>query len=106
MKTLRVRSLALAALAALGLALAGCSKSDAPPPAEKKGPARVVLALDWVPEPEFGGFYAAREAGAFLKQGLEVEIRGGGAGVPVLQMVATDKVQFGIAGAGDILTAR
>lgn len=75
--------------------------SDAKPALTK-----VKLALNWVPEPEFGGFYAAREGGAFARQGLEVEILGGGAGVPVMQMVATGQVDFGIAGADEILTAR
>ena len=75
--------------------------SDAKPALTK-----VKLALNWVPEPEFGGFYAAREGGAFARQGLEVEILGGGAGVPVMQMVASGQVEFGIAGAVEILTAR
>jgi NitT/TauT family transport system substrate-binding protein len=90
----------LSSLAAL--ALAGCSK---PPPAAG-GAQRVLLALDWVPEPEFGGFYAAREGGAFQAEGLEVEIQGGGAGVPVLQMVASGRADFGVAGADEILLAR
>ncbi|KFA88761.1 ABC transporter substrate-binding protein [Archangium violaceum] len=68
--------------------------------------ARVKLALNWVPEPEFGGFYAARDQGAFKQHGLEVEILGGGAGVPVLQMVATGQVEFGIVGGDELLTAR
>ena len=65
MLSLRVLSTIL-----FGLSLcfaAGCGKksspaagSDANAPKETK----VVLALDWVPEPEFGGFYAARESGA------------------------------------------
>jgi NitT/TauT family transport system substrate-binding protein len=59
-----------------------------------------------VPEPEFGGFYAARESGAWKEQNLEVEIQGGGAGVPVVQMVAAGKAEFGIAGADEVLTAR
>ncbi len=68
--------------------------------------ARVKLALNWVPEPEFGGFYAAREQGAFKRHGLEVDILGGGAGVPVLQMVASGQVEFGIVSADELLTAR
>ncbi len=67
---------------------------------------KVKLALNWVPEPEFGGFYAAREGGAFSRQGLDVEILGGGAGVPVMQMVATGQMDFGIVGADELLTAR
>jgi len=89
------------------LALAGCdSKPSAPAPGGAKAKAAVKLQLDWVAEPEFGGFYAARESGAFEKEGLVVEIAGGGAGVPVVQMVATGKTDFGIAGADEILTAR
>jgi len=81
----------------------GCKKS---PPTNADGSRKVKLALNWVPEPEFGGFYAARESGAFSKEKLDVEIQGGGAGVPVVQMVATGKAEFGIAGADEVLTAR
>jgi len=84
-----------------GLALAACNKSST-----ASGPRKVKLALNWVPEPEFGGFYAARANGAFAKENLDVEIQGGGAGVPVVQMVATGQVDFGIAGADEILNAR
>ncbi len=90
----------LASLAALTVG-ASCK----PKPAAGAGE-RVVLALDWVPEPEFGGFYAAREAGAFRAEGLDVEIQGGGAGVPVVQMVASGKTEFGVAGGDEILMAR
>src|SRR5436190_13524344 len=76
------------ALVLLGATL-GCRKSGGGAPGEATAPSKVTLALNWVPEPEFGGFYAAREAGDYKKQGLEVEILGGGAGSPVLQMVAT-----------------
>src|SRR5258706_8030178 len=67
---------------------------------------KVKLALNWVPEPEFGGFYAARENGAFARQALDVEILGGGAGVPVLQMVATGRADFGTVGGDELVTAR
>jgi NitT/TauT family transport system substrate-binding protein len=90
-------------LAGTALVIAGCEKDGA---TTAPGPARVKLALNWVPEAEFGGFYAARESGAFREQKLEVEIQGGGAGVPVIQMVATGKAEFGIAGADEILMAR
>jgi NitT/TauT family transport system substrate-binding protein len=96
---LRARfSLALFALFAV---LFGCSK-----PADPGGAARIKLALNWVPEPEFGGFYAARDGGAYRKAGLDVEIQGGGAGVPVVQMVAAGQADFGVAGADEVLTAR
>src|SRR5689334_1137946 len=90
----------LASLAAL--ALGACSRSGG----GGGGPTRVLLALDWVPEPEFGGFYAARQGSAYKAAGLDVEIQGGGAGVPVVQMVASGKAEFGIAGADEVFTAR
>jgi NitT/TauT family transport system substrate-binding protein len=89
------------ALIALVVVLFGCSK-----PADPGGAAHIKLALNWVPEPEFGGFYAARDGGAYKKAGIDVEIQGGGAGVPVVQMVAAGQVDFGVAGADEVLTAR
>ena len=96
-----------AALLALVLFASGCSKPHAAPTSSDGAAlAAMTLALDWVPEPEFGGFYAARESGAFARRGLDVTIQGGGAGVPVVQMVASGKVQLGLAGADEVLTAR
>ncbi len=80
---------------------AEASKPQSPP-----APTKVTLALNWVPEPEFGGFYAARDMGAYTRRGLEVDIQGGGAGAPVVQRVASGQVEFGISGADEILTAR
>src|SRR4051812_47571102 len=83
------------------LVFAACKKTGA-----DAGALPIKLALDWVPEPEFGGFYAARAGGAFAKENLDLTIQGGGAGVPVVQMVATGQSEFGIAGADEILKAR
>ncbi|MDY7228190.1 ABC transporter substrate-binding protein [Hyalangium rubrum] len=98
------------------LSVLGCSKDKAPPPAAGEGtaaaaspapaPVRMKLALDWVAEPEFGGFYAARESGAFTRHGLEVEVISGGSGAPVNQMVAMGQVEFAVTGADQLLVAR
>ncbi|WP_255637194.1 ABC transporter substrate-binding protein [Hyalangium versicolor] len=95
---------------------AGCSKEKTEPAAAgqagssaaavKPAPAKVKLALDWVADPEFGGFYAARESGAYARHGLEVELLGGGSGTPVVQMVAAGQVEFGVTGADAVLNAR
>ena len=70
--------------------------------------ARVNLqfALNWKAEPEFGGFYAAKLSGYFEKRGLNVDITEGGAGTPVVQMVANRKVSFGIAAADEVVLAQ
>lgn len=66
----------------------------------------LTLQLNWVPEPEFGGYYAAREMGAFRDAGLDLEIRPGGPGVPVLQLVASGQASFGITSGDSLLVAR
>ena len=52
---------------------------------------KVSIALNWVPEPEFGGIYAAQQNGAYQKRGLEVTIKPGGAGAPTWQQVASGR---------------
>lgn len=96
------RALGLALLA-IPAALAGCNRAQ---PGASSGLTPVKLALDWVPEPEFGGFYAGREAGAFKRAGLDLEILGGGSGVPVMQLVAAGKADFGVVGADELISAR
>lgn len=80
----------LKAVPALGL-FSGCGKSS-----------RIKLALNWKPEPEFGGFYAA----PYSKHGLDVQILPGGAGTPTVQMVGAGSVDFGIVSADEIVLAR
>lgn len=72
--------------------LAACSKS----------PQKIRLALDWKPEPEFGGFYAA----PFSNSGLDVEILPGGAGTPTVQMVGAGSAEFGLVEADELIVAR
>jgi NitT/TauT family transport system substrate-binding protein len=74
--------------------------------AESAKMAPIKLALNWKAEPEFGGFYAAKLSGGFEKRGLNVEIAEGGAGTPVVQMVANSKVPFGIAAADEVVISR
>ncbi len=64
------------------------------------------LALNWKPEPEFGGFYEAQAKKYYQNQGLSLEILPGGAGQPVAQMVASKKVMFGISSAEEVVLAR
>ena len=67
---------------------------------------RVTLQLNWYPEAEHGGYYAALVAGYYRDAGLDVQILPGGPNVPVIQEVATDRVMFGIANADNVLFAR
>src|ERR1700704_3453275 len=78
-------------LPAAGL-LAACGKSSS----------KIRLALNWKPDPEFGGFYAAD----YKKHGLDVEILPGGAGTPTVQMVGAGSAEFGMVSGDEILLAR
>lgn len=89
---------------ALALALAACSTEE--PVVEAAAPAPVTVALNWYPEPEFGGIYEADLAGLYTAEGLDVTIQGGGAGAPVVPQVATGRVQFGVSSADEVILAR
>lgn len=86
------------------LALVACAAEREAPPAEDLP--KVQLALNWFPEAEHGGLYAAAVHGYYQESGVEVEILGGGPDAPVVQRVATGAVAFGIVNADDILYAR
>jgi NitT/TauT family transport system substrate-binding protein len=58
-------------------------------------PVKIVVQLDWVAEPEHGGFYQAAAKGYFKDAGLDVEIIPGGPNAFVMQKVATGRAQFG-----------
>ncbi len=69
-------------------------------------PVDVTLALNWFPEAEHGGFYAALVHGYFAEEGLNVTIRGGGPKVPVIADVASGTVAFGVDNADKLLLGR
>jgi len=50
------RRRALASILALSALALGAGAMQAPAPAAKPAPKKVRLQLNWVPEPEFGGF--------------------------------------------------
>ena len=68
--------------------------------------AATSIALNWFPEAEHGGFFAAQAAGLYRARGLDVKILPGGPGAPVLQEVATGRADFGVSNADDVLIAR
>ncbi len=69
-------------------------------------PQELTLMLNWYPEAEHGGFYAAQVHGIFEKYGLQVKIRPGGPNAPVAQELVTGRVQFAIGNADDVLLFR
>lgn len=67
-----------------------------------KSPGKIRLALNWKPDPQFGGFYAA----PYQAHGLDVEILPGGAGTPTIQMVGAGSAEFGVVSADELIVAR
>lgn len=63
----------------------------------------IQLALNWLPEPQFGGFYQALYNEDFKKNNLTVEILKGGSGTPTIQMLTKGTVDFAIVSAEEIL---
>ncbi|MBM4365254.1 MAG: ABC transporter substrate-binding protein [Deltaproteobacteria bacterium] len=90
----------------LALLLACTAEPQPAPEAAQPPPRAVQVALNWYPEPEFGGYYAALKSGAYRKAGLDVTIVPGGPGVPVLEMLAASKIDVAISGADDLLLRR
>ena len=95
----------------------GCNSKPAETPAGTNGTStaadattgklrKVKLLLNWFPEAEHGGFYAAQVHGYYRDAGLDVEILPGGPNVPVVQQVATKQVDFAIANADPICFGR
>jgi NitT/TauT family transport system substrate-binding protein len=68
----------------------------------EKAPLKITVQLDWVAEPEHGGFYQAQARGFFRDEGLDVVLVPGGPGAHVKESVATGKAD--IAQAGQIET--
>jgi NitT/TauT family transport system substrate-binding protein len=67
-----------------------------------KSSANLRLALNWKPDPQFGGFYAA----PYAQHELHVDILQGGAGTPTVQMVGAGSAEFGIVSADELVVAR
>lgn len=81
-------------LVLLGVAVAGAAAEAAEP---------IRLALNWKAEPQFGGFYAAREGGHFAAKGLNVDIIEGGSGAPTIQITGAGQVEYGVVAADELV---
>ena len=74
--------------------------------AQTTSPAQpLVLALNWKPEPQFGGFYAAQVNNDYQKNNLNVKITEGGSGTPTIQMLTAGKVDYAIVSADEVIIA-
>jgi len=112
----------VACLVALGV-LAACGTQATPAPAQapaattapeptkaeaKPAPemAKVTLQLQWVPQSQFAGYYAALSKGFYTEEGLDVAIKPGAVEIVPQQVVATGGAEFGIAWVPKVLASR
>lgn len=97
------------------LILAGCAAPPAAAPAAPAAPAateaptateapatpatelkKVRVVLQWVPQSQFAGYYAAKDKGFYTEEGLDVTIIPGGPDIAPAQVVASDGAEFGV----------
>lgn len=101
MKTGRPFSLATFALVLAGaVLLPGCHSSQ---PASVGGLKPVRLQLDWYPQPEHGGFFAAQLLGYYKAEGLDVTLDPLPQYGSAAQVVASGKADFGLGSSDAIL---
>lgn len=87
------------------IAVLVCSASCSKNPEPVDGPATVRLQLNWLPDAQFGGYYAALLGGDYERLGLDVEIIIGGPDAAVLPKLAMNRADFGLGNADQLLLA-
>lgn len=100
----RLPLLAVAALLLLALAAPGCGERE-----ETLGPTgerKLELMLDWVPNPDHAGIYAAKGRGFFDNVGLDVQIRRPADPSAPIKQVAAGRVDLAISYEPEVLRAR
>lgn len=93
------RRLAVLAAAAMLVAM-GCSS-----PAST-GPVAVRLQLQWLPQAQFAGYYAAVDKGYYAAEGLDVTILPGAVDIVPATVVAGGNAEFGISWVPKMLASR
>ena len=82
------------------VAFAGCRSHR---PATESGLEPIRLQLDWYPQPEHGGFFAAQLLGYYKAEGLDVNILPLPQYGSVAQLVSTGKADLGLGSSDQIL---
>ena len=100
------RYLFFLATVAISMLLTSCGGRQPNDDNNENGLTKIRLQINWFPEHEHGGFYAAKAKGYFAEEGLDVEIIPGGPKVNGVQEVVSRRVDFAIANADQILLGR
>ncbi len=92
--------LAVATTVALALCLSACHSRK---PAASNGITPLTLQLDWYPQPEHGGFFAAQLLGYYKSEGLDVTIVPLPQYASVAQQIASGKADIGLGSSDQVL---
>ncbi len=82
------------------IGLAACRDRQSP---SANGLTPIRLQLDWYPQPEQGGFFAAQLAGYYRAEGLDVSLLPIPQYGSVAQVVSTGKAEFGLGSSDQVL---
>ncbi len=98
-------------VALVAIVVAACSSSATTAPAASSGAAPgpltpVKFVLQWVPQAQFAGYYAAMDQGYFKAAGLDVTIQPGGPDVNPMQVVASGGADIGTTWVPKMLASR
>jgi putative hydroxymethylpyrimidine transport system substrate-binding protein len=101
------RSPAVALLAAVALLLAACGEREDPPPTAGAGAVeRLDLVLDFFPNADHAGIYAAQGTGAFADVGLDVKPRAPSDPAAPLRLLEAGRADLAISYQPELLLAR
>ena len=92
-----------AAVVVVGIVIAACSGGPAATTAAKT---KVSLQLQWFPQAQFAGYFAALDKGFYANEGLDVTILPGAVDIVPATVVAGGKAQFGISWVPRMLAPR
>jgi NitT/TauT family transport system substrate-binding protein len=94
------RALLLSIVIALVFSMTGCHGNSA---ATEKGLIPVRLQLDWYPQPEQGGFFAAQQLGYYKAEGLDVTLLPLPQYGSVASIVTSGRAEFGLSSSDQML---
>jgi NitT/TauT family transport system substrate-binding protein len=81
--------------------LAACASGAQPATQQAQTP--VTLALQWVTQAQFAGYYVALEKGWYAEEGIDLDIRPGGPDTSPLNSVSLGTAQFGTSLLADVI---
>jgi len=99
---MRKRLMVIGVLAAMVAAVGGTAGTASASPKLTN----ISIQLQWVPQAQFAGYYAAQDLGYYKAAGLNVKLLNGGPQIVPGQVVAAGRAQFGVNWLTALLAAR